>query len=203
MRTIQSMLDMIRTMHGTASHTIGMWLVTAACAAVMVSGCGSGQTRTFRSLDDFTDYVDSMPKGGTIDVSDEAFTALVRRAVRLEDADFERCVIEPLQRGFLEDEHFLLMLPDTSVTSVSCSSSLPYYWRLTEPQRIAWMNTDVRVRERFVSTVATYRGIWRSDSNTRLRYHGLGGAADQGFKAVNAARLSLGAGPVYSVNLIR
>lgn len=175
----------------------------AFCALACIAGCGGATSRTFRSLDDFTAYVDSMPKSGVIDMTDASFTALVRRAAALDDAAFQQCVVEPLERGLVNDEYLLLLLPDTSVQGTACEATLPYYWRLSEPQRLTWLATDVRIRERFVATVSTYRTYWRQDSTIRLRYSGLSGIVDDGYKNVNAARLSLGSSPVYSVNLMR
>ena len=174
--------------------------------AVVLAACGGATPRpTFRSLDQFNAYVDSLPKGGTIDLTDAAFSALVRKAARLDDATFATCVMEPLQTAFLEDETFLLMLPDTSGVLSACSDTAVrrYYWRMSEQQRITWMQTDVQVRERFIQTVAFYRDLWQNDSSIAVGYHGMSAAAELGYRTVSAARLSLSGGLVYSVNLVR
>ena len=175
----------------------------AAAGMVMFAGCGSTQRPSFRSLDEFEAYVDSLPKSGVVNLTDEAFTALVRRAARLDDADFESCVMEPLRQGLLADENILLMLPDTLMQTCMTGSSKPYLWQLSEQQRITWMATDELTRDRFVTTVVTYRDMWRQDSTVSVRYIGLGASSETGYRTVNAAKLALSGGRVYSVNMIR
>ncbi|MBU3742831.1 MAG: hypothetical protein FGM24_11220 [Candidatus Kapabacteria bacterium] len=182
-----------------------LFTITAGFAAscmMLFSGCGSAQRPSFRSLDEFEAYVDSLPKSGIVNLTDDAFTALVRNAARLDDDAFASCVMQPLRSGMLEDENFLLMLPDTLLQTCA-SGSKPYVWRLSEPQRVTLIATDEALRDRLVTTVATYRDLWRQDSTVGLRYIGFGTSSETGYRSVNAAKLSLSGGRVYSVNLIR
>ena len=175
-----------------------------ALIATLLVACGGGTQRpTFRSLDQFNAYIDTMPKAGVIDLTDATFRSLVLHAAKLDEDMFETCIMEPLRQAFLEDETFLLMLPDSTATVASCAepASRRFYWRMTEAQRIAWNNTDVQLRERFVNTVATYRAALQNDPKVSLRYIGLGRLPETGYRDLQAARLSLGDGVVYSVNL--
>ena len=191
--------------HSWRRHTLrlaGLFIVAGITA--LLSACGGGMQRpTFKTPDQFNAYVDTMPKAGVIDLTDAAFRALVLQAATLDEDAFERCIMEPLRDAFLDDDDFLLMLPDSSVTAVECAASNArrFYWRMTNEQRQAWVNTDVMLRERFVNTVATYRAALQNDPKVRLRYNGLERIPDSGYRELQAARLSLGDGLVYSVNL--
>lgn len=176
-------------------------VILATCTAVL-SSCGGGMQRpSFKNADQFSAYADTMPKAGVIDLTDATFRALVIRAATLDEDTFERCIMEPLRDAFLDDEDFLLMLPDSSAASCSEHQGGRFYWRMTNEQRQAWANTDLLLRERFVQTVATYRGALQNDPKVRLRYNGLERIPDSGYRELQAARLSLGDGLVYSVNL--
>lgn len=178
--------------------------IVLAVVVVLLAACGGGTQRpTFRSLEQFNAYVDTMPKAGVIDLSDASFRSLVLNAVLLDDEAFETCIMEPLRQAFLEDETFLLMLPDTTAMATSCAEpeARRFYWRMSEAQRITWTHTEVQLRERFVNTVATFRAARQSNANVRLRYNGLERTSEMGYGQLQAARLSLGDGQVYSVNL--
>lgn len=161
------------------------------------------QRPTFKTPDQFNAYVDTMPKAGVIDLTDATLRVLVLHAATWDEDAFERCIMEPLREAFVDDENFLLLLPDSAATAGGCAEpgAPRFYWRMTNEQRQAWVNTDVMLRERFVNTVATYRAALQNDPKVRLRYNGLERIPDSGYRELQAARLSLGDGLVYSVNL--